>query len=129
MSQRKKAEGHNRSQKRRKPTGKKQLKKSEHDPVSFWGESAALPTPESFTTEVSDPMAMLHSLGPAPLDGVVAAPYFAAVYARAAGLASILSEAAGLGAVTSAPAVDAPASPTDPTSGSATSAGGVSRLS
>jgi hypothetical protein len=124
MSQRKKAQGHNRSQKRRKTTGKKQPKKPEHDPVSFWGESTALPTPESFTTEVSDPMAMLHSLGPAPLNGVVAAPYFAAVYERAAGLASILSEAAGL-AVTSEPSVDAPASPTDLTSGGETSAGGV----
>lgn len=125
MSQRKKAQGHNRSQKRRKTTGKKQPKKPEHDPVSFWGDSTALPTPESFTTEVSDPMAMLHSLGPAPLNGVVAAPYFAAVYERAAGLASILSEAAGLDAVTSAPSVDAAASPPDLTSGNGTSAGGV----
>ena len=99
MSQRKKAQGRNRNQKRRKATGKKRPKKPEHDPVAFWGESAALPTPESFTTEVSDPLAMLHSLGPAPLNGVLAAPYFAAVYERAAGLASILSEAAGLDAV------------------------------
>ncbi len=101
MSQRKKDQGRNRSQKRRKTAGKKQPKKPERDPVAFWGDSAALPTPESFTTEVADPLAMLHSLGPAPLSGVLAAPYFAAVYERAAGLASILSEAAGLDAVES----------------------------
>lgn len=129
MSQRKKAQGHNHSKKRRTTTGRKQPKKREHDPVSFWGESSALPTPESFTTEVSDPMAMLHSLGPAPLNGVVAAPYLAAVYERAAGLASILSAAAGLDAATSAPSVDAPAPPTNLTSGNATSAGGVRELS
>ena len=101
MSQRRKAQGRKSGQKRRKTTGKKQQKKPEHDPVAFWGQSAALPTPESFTTDVPDPLAMLHSLGPAPLNGVLAAPYSAAVYERAAGLASILSEAAGLDAVES----------------------------
>ena len=71
-------------------------RKSKVDPAKFWGDPTALPTPEQFETDSPEPLAIVHSLGRAPLPGVVAEPYFAAVYDRAAGLATVLADAAGL---------------------------------
>ena len=75
---------------------RKRSRNSKVDPAKFWGDPAALPTPEHFDTDSLEPLAIVHSLGRAPLPGVVAEPYFAAVYDRAAGLASVLGDAAGL---------------------------------
>jgi len=75
---------------------KKRNRSKKHDPVAFWGDMAKLPTPESFVSESIEPLAVVHSLGRAPLPGALAEPYFAAVYDRAAGLALVLGDAAGL---------------------------------
>ena len=75
---------------------RKRNRKSRIDPQKFWGDPTALPTPERYDTDSPEPLAIVHSLGRAPLPGVVAEPYFAAVYDRAAGLATVLSDAAGL---------------------------------
>lgn len=71
-------------------------KKKKVDPAKLWGDSSKLPTPDGFAIDSTEPLAVVHSLGRAPLPGVVAEPYFAAVYDRAAGLAVVLSDAAGL---------------------------------
>lgn len=71
-------------------------KRQAPDPVKFWGDPAALPRPENFDTDSPEPLAVVHSLGRAPLPGVAAEPYFAAVYDRAATLAQVLADAAGL---------------------------------
>ena len=76
--------------------GRSRKKQPRHDPRKFWGDMEQLPTPEGFDTDSQEPLAVVHSLGRAPLQGVTAEPYFAAVYDRAAGLASVLSDAAGL---------------------------------
>jgi len=78
------------------PRKKKRNRSKKHDPVLFWGDMDKLPTPERFVTESIEPLAVVHSLGRAPLPGALAEPYFAAVYDRAAGLAQVLSDAAGL---------------------------------
>ena len=71
-------------------------KKKKVDPAKLWGDASKLPNPDGFDTDSTEPLAVVHSLGRAPLPGVVAEPYFAAVYDRAAGLASVLADAAGL---------------------------------
>ncbi len=76
----------NRSRKKKKPV----------DPSKLWGDASKLPNPDGFDTDSTEPLAVVHSLGRAPLPGVVAEPYFAAVYDRAAGLATVLADAAGL---------------------------------
>jgi len=75
---------------------KKRNRSKKYDPVAFWGDMDKLPTPEHFVSESIEPLAVVHSLGRAPLPGALAEPYFAAVYDRAAGLAQVLSDAAGL---------------------------------
>lgn len=87
-------------------------KKPKIDPAKFWGDSSALPDPDNFDTDSPEPLAVVHSLGRAPLPGVVAEPYFAAVYDRAAGLAYVLSDAAGLDDLTPVES-DPDAAPTD----------------
>jgi len=86
----------NRQQSGNKNRNRNRKKKPKLDPVRFWGEPSTLPQPDSFVADSPEPLAVVHSLGRAPLPGVVAEPYFAAVYDRAAGLAQVLSDAAGL---------------------------------
>ena len=75
---------------------KKKRNRKKQDPAVFWGDHEKLPVVERFETETPEPLAVVHSLGRAPVPGVLAEPYFAAVYDRAAFLAQALSDAAGL---------------------------------
>lgn len=79
-----------------KKRSRQKNKPKKFDPVAFWGDREALPKPDHFETDSPEPLSVVHSLGRAPVPGVLAEPYFAAVYDRAAGLATVLSDAAGL---------------------------------
>lgn len=75
---------------------KKKRNRKRQDPALFWGDHEKLPMIERFETETPETLAVVHSLGRAPVPGVLAEPYFAAVYDRAAFLAQALSDAGGL---------------------------------
>jgi hypothetical protein len=66
--------------------------------AEFWGEPADLPEPRDDIRITKDPSAVVRSLGRPPLPGQEQASeaYFAAVYARAVGLASALAAAGEL---------------------------------
>jgi hypothetical protein len=66
--------------------------------AEFWGDSQTLPEPRDDIRITSDPSAVVRSLGRPPLPGQEQASeaYFAAVYARAVGLASALAAAGEL---------------------------------
>ena len=64
------------------------------DPILFWGDPAKLPVPEAINASTPDPQAVVRSLGTAPIPGTPAEPYFAVIYSRAAGLASVLGDIA-----------------------------------
>ncbi len=75
----------------RQPKKKKKRKKVKRvDPSVFWGDTEKLPEPGEVDTSGPDPLAMLQSLGKAPIPGTPADPYFALIYTRAAGLATAL---------------------------------------
>jgi len=73
-------------------------RKKRRDPMAFWGEMDQLPQPESFDTTPSDTMAVVTSLGDAPIpgQGSSAQHYFQLIYDRASGLAIALGHAGGL---------------------------------
>lgn len=90
------------------PRKKKSRKKSQKlDPKAFWGDMDKLPTPDRYETEVPETLSVVHSLGRAPVPGALAEPYFAAVYDRAAGLARVVADAAGLDDLTPIDPLDA----------------------
>ncbi|MGK2928088.1 MAG: hypothetical protein ACSLFO_00760 [Acidimicrobiales bacterium] len=64
----------------------------------YWGDKTALPDPTSDIRITEDPSAVVRSLGRPPLPGQEHASeaFFAAVYARAVGLASALAAAGDL---------------------------------
>ncbi len=66
--------------------------------AEFWGERQDLPEPRDEILITKDPSAVVRSLGRPPLPGQEQASeaYFAAVYARAVGLASALAAAGEL---------------------------------
>jgi hypothetical protein len=66
--------------------------------AEFWGEQGDLPAPRDDIRITRDPSAVVRSLGRPPLPGQeqAAEAYFAAVYARAVGLASALAAAGEL---------------------------------
>lgn len=66
--------------------------------AEFWGEPQDLPEPRDEIRITKDPSAVVRSLGRPPLPGQeqAAEAYFAAVYARAVGLASALAAAGEL---------------------------------
>lgn len=66
--------------------------------AEFWGDKALLPDPAGHIRITEDPSAVVRSLGRPPLPGQehVSEAYFAAVYARAVGLASALAAAGDL---------------------------------
>ena len=69
-------------------------KAKKQDPVLFWGDPTKLPAGDPTITSSPDTLAIVRSLGPAPIPGTPAEPYFALVYERAAGLATVLGHAA-----------------------------------
>jgi len=73
-------------------------RKKRRDPMAFWGEMDQLPQPESFDTTPADTMALVTSLGDAPIPGQGSSSqhYFKLVYDRASGLAIALGHAGGL---------------------------------
>ena len=91
--------------KSRKSRGKSRSKAKKVDPVALWGDTASLPSladGEDVTTP--DPLAIVRSLGKAPIPGSPAERYFALVYMRASGLATALgSIARGTDAPSDAP--------------------------
>ncbi|MFP5577264.1 MAG: hypothetical protein ACLGIZ_03370 [Acidimicrobiia bacterium] len=66
--------------------------------AEFWGDPEDLPEPRDDIRITTDPSAVVRSLGRPPLPGQEQASeaYFAAVYARAVGLASALAAAGEL---------------------------------
>lgn len=66
--------------------------------ADYWGDKDKLPEPTSDIRITDDPSAVVRSLGRPPLPGQehAAEAYFAAVYARAVGLASALAAAGEL---------------------------------
>lgn len=66
--------------------------------AEFWGDPKTLPEPRDDIRITKDPSAVVRSLGRPPLPGQEQASeaYFAAVYARAVGLASALAAAGEL---------------------------------
>ena len=66
--------------------------------AEFWGDPGTLPEPRDDIHITDDPAAVVRSLGRPPLPGQEQASeaYFAAVYARAVGLASALAAAGEL---------------------------------
>ena len=82
---------------RRKQPGNRPRKQGAPKSVDLWRPVPKLPEPERIVP-VSDPTAVLRSLGDPPLQGqgAVAEHYLAAVVERAAGLATALAVAADL---------------------------------
>jgi hypothetical protein len=68
------------------------------DPVEFWGDPAKLPGEEPNVRIITDPSALVRSLGRPPLSGHQnhAEGYFSAVYQRSVTLASALAAAGNL---------------------------------
>lgn len=90
---------------RKRSPKKKQQKKPKIDPVKFWGDPEALPSPEGFEISTPDPVAVVNSLGQPPLPGHGAASphYFTLVYGRATQLAGALAMAGGIDDLTPEP--------------------------
>jgi hypothetical protein len=68
------------------------------DPQEFWGDRAKLPREKPNVRIITDPPAIVRSLGRPPLSGHQnhAEGYFAAVYQRSVTLASVLAAAGNL---------------------------------
>jgi hypothetical protein len=83
------------SQRRRNRGGKPG---PQQDPVAFWGDPAALPTPQTDVRITDDPSAVPRSLGAPPLPGheAIAEHYFRVVFERAVTTAGALAAAGGL---------------------------------
>ena len=77
---------------------RKGRKKPRLDPHKYWGDPSTLPVRDDYVLSVSDPTAVIRSLGKAPIPGKNSAPelYFEVLYSRAAGLAHALAFAGGL---------------------------------
>lgn len=77
---------------------RKNRKKSKLDPVRYWGDPQELPYRNDYQLEATDPVAVVRSLGKAPIPGKNSAPelYFSTLYKRASSLAQALSFAGGL---------------------------------
>lgn len=73
---------------------KSRNKAKKQDPVLFWGDPSKLPPGDPTIASTHDTLAVVRSLGAAPIPGTPAEPYFALVYERAAGLATVLGHAA-----------------------------------
>ena len=78
---------------RRRKTGKRPA-----SPDEFWGDPAKLPREDPTVRIVTDPAAVIRSLGRPPLSGHQnqADGYFTAVYQRSVTLASVLAAAGNL---------------------------------
>jgi hypothetical protein len=75
---------------------KKRSRSKKQDPTVYWGDPAKLPNPESFQTETPDTLAIVRSLGRAPIPGTASEHYFTLMYDRAANMATLLGHAGGL---------------------------------
>ena len=75
---------------------KKRSRSKRQDPVVYWGDPEKLPDPEYFETETSDTLAIVRSLGRAPIPGTASEHYFTLMYDRAAQMAQLLGHAGGL---------------------------------
>ena len=90
--------------KSRKSRSKSRSKGKKVDPVALWGDTASLPALSDEELGTPDPLAVVRSLGKAPIPGSPAERYFALVYMRASGLATALgSIARGTDAPSDAP--------------------------
>ena len=75
---------------------KKRSRSKRQDPTVYWGDPEKLPDPESFETETPDTLAIVRSLGRAPIPGTASEHYFTLMYDRAAQMAQLLGHAGGL---------------------------------
>lgn len=77
---------------------RKGAKKAAPNPLDFWGDPERLPRDEPTTRIISDPAAVVRSLGRPPLSGQQnhADTFFGAVYQRSVTLASVLAAAGNL---------------------------------
>ncbi len=75
---------------------KKRSRSKRQDPAIYWGDPEKLPDPEFFETETPDTLAIVRSLGRAPIPGTASEHYFTLMYDRAAQMAQLLGHAGGL---------------------------------
>lgn len=75
---------------------KKRSRSKRQDPAVYWGDPEKLPDPEYFETETPDTLAIVRSLGRAPIPGTASEHYFTLMYDRAAQMAQLLGHAGGL---------------------------------
>jgi len=75
---------------------KKRSRSKRQDPTVYWGDPEKLPDPEYFETETPDTLAIVRSLGRAPIPGTASEHYFTLMYDRAAQMAQLLGHAGGL---------------------------------
>lgn len=79
------------SRNRKRKGGGRNNNQKRFNPAEFWGHPDALPRIDELdSSPTSDTMAIVKSLGRAPVGNLPAEPYFALIYERAAGLATVL---------------------------------------
>lgn len=90
--------GNQSDQARRAGRRRKGPKRTTVNPDAFWGDPAKLPREEPTVRIITDPSAVVRSLGRPPLSGHQnhAEGYFTAVYQRSVTLASVLAAAGNL---------------------------------
>jgi len=86
------------AQRRRRPTAARGARRRHAPRRDFWGEPVAGDDSPARIRPSDDPTAMIRSLGPPPFPGgeTIAEHYFAAVYQKAASLATALAAASDL---------------------------------
>lgn len=82
----------------RKRSGRKRKGRGRDKGQAFWGDHKRLPEPITDVKIADDPAAVVHSLGPPPLQGreEIAKHYFTAVYDRITTVAGAVAGAAGI---------------------------------
>lgn len=82
----------------RKRSGRKRKGRGRDKGQALWGDHKRLPEPITDVKVADDPAAVVHSLGPPPLQGreEIAKHYFTAVYDRITTVAGAVAGAAGI---------------------------------
>lgn len=81
-----------------KRSNRKRARRGRDKGHAFWGDPMRLPEPITDVKVADEPAAVVHSLGPPPLQGreEIAKHYFTAVYDRITGVAGAVAGAAGM---------------------------------